>query len=136
VRIAALAVALVLGGCSAILSQPPPATPLAAPSDCSASAAPPVGDVILAAVSGGVAVAGVGIAGLEKVRASNETAPSWDPHPTADANANTYLVVGLAALPVAVGLVMSARHGFRSAKACRAATSDFLRQREPPPLRP
>jgi hypothetical protein len=133
VRIAAIAVALVLGGCSAILSTPPQATPLASPTDCSTSVAPPVGDVILAAVSGGVAAAGLGIAGLEKLRASNETAPSWDPHPTADANANTYLVVGLAAVPAAVALVISARHGFRSAKACKAATSDFLRRREPPP---
>jgi hypothetical protein len=131
-----MAVALVLGGCSTILSKPPQATPLASLTDCSTSIAPPVGDVILAAVSGGIASAGLGIAGLEKLRASNETAPSWDPHPTADANANTYLVVGLAAVPVAVGLVMSARHGFRSAKACKVATWDFLRQREPPRLGP
>jgi hypothetical protein len=136
VRIAAIAIAFVFGGCSAILSQPPQSTPLASPADCSTSIAPPVGDVILAAVSGGIASAGLGIAGLEKLRASNETAPSWDPHPTADANANTYLVVGLAAVPAAVALVMSARHGFRNAKACRVATGDLQRQREPPPLGP
>jgi hypothetical protein len=134
VRIAAaITIAFGLGGCSAILSKPPQATPLGSLTDCSTSVAPPVGDVILAAVSGGIAAAGLGIAGLEKLRASNETAPSWDPHPTADANANTYLVVGLAAVPVAVGLIVSARHGFRSAKACKVATWDFQRQQGPPP---
>ena len=130
-RIAAIAATLALGGCSTILSKPPQATPLHSLSECSASAAPPIADVVLAAVSGGIAVAGLGIAGLQKLEASRETVPSWDPHTTADANANTFLVVGLAAIPAAVGLTLSARHGFRSSRACRNARWDFMREPAP-----
>ena len=128
-RIAVIAVAFVVGSCSAILSKPPQATPLPSLGECSSSVAPPVGDVILAALSGGVAVAGLGIASFEKVEASRETVPSWDPHAPADANANTYLAIGLAAIPASVALIVSARYGFRSARACRHATSDFMRER-------
>ena len=131
-RIVAIGAALALGGCSAILSQPPQATPAGALTECSASVAGAVGDVVLAAVSGGVAMAGLGIGGLEKVRASNETAPSWNPRVTADANADTYLVIGSAAIPVALGLIVSARYGFRSARACRNVTGGFMRERAYP----
>ena len=130
-RIAPIALALWLGGCSATLSKPPQATPLRSLAECSDSVAPPVGDVVLAALSGGVAVAGLGIAGYQKVEASRGPVPSWD-QDALDANANSYLAIGLAAIPAALGLIVSARYGFRSAKACRIATWDFMREHRQP----
>jgi len=119
------------GGCSALLTRPPPSTPVRSLSDCTRSNGPAIGDVIGAGVSGATAVLSLGIAALEEQAASNETVPSWDPHTRSNDSAGTFLTVGLIAGVAALGFVASARHGFRAASACRAASQELLRRQAP-----
>jgi hypothetical protein len=126
-----MSVSLSGSGCSALRSRPPRVLPLQSPEECSGSKGPPIADVILAAVSGGGAVIGLGGAALVSSAASNQRVPSWDPHSKADSSEGTLLLFGLAATAATAGFVASAYHGFNSASACRAAVRD-LRLRYPP----
>jgi len=130
-RPVALALLLAVSGCSAVLSQPPPTTAMSSLEDCRSWVAPPVGDLVAgvgAAVAGGMSLF---VAGVERAEASNETDPSWDPHTKADAHANLLIAGGLVAIPAAVALFISARHGFRSAKECRAARLEYMKAAPP-----
>jgi len=128
---AAVSVACTAGGCSALSTRPPPSTPLRDPSECTRTNGPAIGDVILAGATGATAVLSLGIAALEEQAASNETVPSWDPHTRSNDSAGTFLTVGLIAGVAALGFVASARHGFRAASACRAASQELLRRQAP-----
>jgi hypothetical protein len=135
-RPVAIALLLALGGCSAVLSKPPPPGPLQSLSECRPESAPAVGDVMLAGVSGAVGAFALGIARLQEMAASAETDPSWDPHTKADAHEGRYLAVGIAATAVALAATVSAGYGFGSARRCKNASRELMQRRwQPPPPR-
>jgi len=124
-------VVVAAGGCAAITSKPPPSTPLRSFEDCSTSSAPAVRDTLLTIASGVATVGGLGIGYVEKLEASNENVTSWDPHTKSDVHANAYLIVGLVALPATVAFFLSARYGYRNARACKVARRDLMDRRSP-----
>jgi hypothetical protein len=137
VKLAAMVIVVVANsGCSAIHSKRPPAPPLRSFEDCSTEAGPAVGDTLLTIASGVTAVGGLGIAWSEKMKASMERVPSWDPHTKSDEHANALLAAGLVALPATVACSLSARYGYRNIRACKVARRDLMERRSQMPLAP
>jgi len=132
-RPVAIALLVAVCGCSAVLSKPPPARPLQSPHECLPDTGPPIGDVVLAGVSGAVGVIALGISRLDDMEAAVETDPSWDPHTKSDAHAGTILALGIAATAVAVAATVSAGYGFGSARRCKTATRELMQRRAQPP---
>ncbi|MEA2700831.1 MAG: hypothetical protein QOI66_5102 [Myxococcales bacterium] len=120
-------------GCSAMLSRPPPARPLAAASDCSRGRAPEIGDAVAGGVTGGVAAILLSAALFDYETSKDEVQSSWNVH-RVQPNPGL-LVVGGLAMASMVGLLTSAKYGRDSARACDAARAE-LHLRTAPPWQP
>jgi hypothetical protein len=137
-----MVVVTLTGGCSYIASSPPPARPMRFVSECSDSELPAYGDIYLAVNTGSVALAALSLAALFAAMAQNEVVPSWNPEPESDDRVPGLLITGVVATAATVGLAYSARHGLRSATACRRARFDLMTGAvpawppPPPPLWP
>lgn len=126
--------ALGMGGCSAMLSQPPPAnTPLRYGSECSDSYLPVVGDVYLATNTGGLAVLTLAAAAFQHQNASRDIVPSWDAGQRTDSAVPALVTVGMISTLATVGLIRSARYGARSADACNRARQALIQRWPSPP---
>jgi len=125
--------ALGLGGCSMMLSQPPPANaPVRYGSECSDSYLPVIGDVYLATNTGGVAVLAFAAAAIQRENANNNVAPSWEAGKRTDSAVPGLVAVGMISTLATVGAIQSARYGARSADACASARQALI-TRWPPP---
>jgi hypothetical protein len=122
-----------MGGCSLMLSQPPPANaPVRYGSECSDSYLPVIGDVYLATNTGGLALLTFAAAAIQRQNANDNVAPSWDAGKRTDSAVPALVTVGMISTLATVGAIRSARYGARSADACSSARQALL-MRAPPP---
>jgi hypothetical protein len=122
-------------GCSYMQSQPPPERPLRWEGECSTSRWPVVGDVYLSLNTGSIALLSFLAAALVSSNASDETVPSWDPHPRSTKVVPLFLTVGVLGTAATYGLIRSAGYGLQSARDCDGAIAELQRARAawPPP---
>jgi len=121
-------------GCSYMQSQPPPERPLQWEGECSTSRWPVVGDVYLSLNTGAIALLGF-VAAAALSNHSNETVPSWDPHPRSSDDVPLFLAIGALGTAATYGLIRSAGYGLQSARDCDRAIAELQRARAgwPPP---
>ena len=125
--------ALGLGGCSLVLSQPPPTNaPLRYGSECSDSYLPVIGDVYLATNTGGVALLALAAAAIQHENAAKEVVPSWNAGMRTDSAVPALVTVGMISTLATVGAIRSARYGARSAAACSSARQALMMHWPPP----
>ena len=125
--------ALGIGGCSMILSQPPPTNaPLRYGSECSDSYLPVIGDVYLATNTGGLAMLAFAAAAIQRENANNNVAPSWDAGKRTDSAVPGLVTIGMISTLATVGVIQSARYGARSADACAKAREPLMYPPWPP----
>jgi hypothetical protein len=132
----ALAAALVVpAGCSYMQSKPPPERPLRWEGECTSSRWPVLADVYLSLNTGGIALLSFVAAAVAASNASDETVPSWDPHPRSTENVPLFLAVGALGTAATYGLIRSAAYGLRSGRDCDQAVAELQRARAgwPPP---
>jgi ammonia channel protein AmtB len=125
--------AIAATGCSAMLSRPPSALPLATAGECSRARAPEIVDAVAGGVAGGVAAILLGAALFDYETSKDDVQSSWNVHRVQPSPG--LLVVGGLATASMVGLLTSAKYGHDSARACDAARAE-LRLRAAPPWQP
>lgn len=121
-----------VGGCSAMVSQPPATTtPIRFATECSESYWPLIADWYLAANAGTLAIVTLGVAAVQHDNASNNVVPSWD-QGRGQSGVMPLAVVGVVATAATVALIQSARYGKRSADACEDARLRLINGWRPP----
>ena len=125
--------AMATSGCSAMLSRPPPALPLATAGECSRARGPEIVDAVAGGVAGGFAAALLGAALFDYETSKDEVQSSWNVHRVQPSPG--LLVAGGLATASMVGLLTSAKYGHDSTRACDAARAE-LRLRAAPPWPP